>query len=57
MTTRRNFPARVKARKDGADKRAEARATLGDAGQLARLERAGLDKGKEAKRLRAKLKA
>jgi len=55
MAGRHNFPDRVKARQEGAVERAAARLALGDAGQLVRLEKAGLDKGKEGKRLRAKL--
>ena len=55
MPTRRNHPGRINLRRERAQERAVAREALGDAGQLARLEKANLGHTKEAKRLQAKL--
>lgn len=55
MPTRKNTLSRINARRKKAEERVEARAKLGDAGQLAKLEKAGFGHTKEANRLRKKL--
>lgn len=55
MPTRKNTVGRVNARHKSATERAEARTALGDAGQLAKLEKAGFGHTREAAKLRKKL--
>lgn len=55
MPTRKNLVRNINKRRKSANERAEARATLGDAGQLAKLEKAGFEHCKEAVKLRKKL--
>ena len=55
MPTRKNHPSKVNARCKKAIERVEARAALGDSGQLAKLEKAGFGHTKEANRLRKKI--
>jgi hypothetical protein len=54
---RMKFADRVAKRRVEAEERQAARDALGDAGQLKRLDAAGLSECREAKRLRAKLDA
>jgi hypothetical protein len=55
MSTRKNFPDRVKARQEEAATRQAERDTRGDQGQLNRLKQQGLGECREAKRLQKKL--
>ena len=55
MPTRKNSIRSTNRRQKSANERVEARVKLGDAGQLAKLEKAGFGHTKEADRLRKKL--
>lgn len=57
MPTRKNDPRHKALRREKAAERITAREALGDAGQLAKLEKQGFGSGKEAQRLRKKLHA